>query len=76
MVFTAFENAVAHTVAAFISIQRGFGRLPAGIPYCIFVLNVEIMSIGVIRNIVVTVTGHAEKFGVFIEAITSASVGN
>ena len=68
------ETAVAQAVAALIEVQRGFYRLPAGVPYGISLLNIEIVSVVVIGNIIVPIAGHAEKLRIFIEAVAAAGI--
>ena len=63
-------------MTAFVRIKPGLGRLPAGVPYAGTILNIEILSVIVIRNIVVTIAGQAEKLGILIEGVTSAGIGN
>ena len=70
------EAAVADTVAAFVAVKFGLGRLPAGIPDRVAILYVEIFAVAVGRHIVVTVTGQAQQLGILIEGIAAAGVGN
>ena len=68
------EAAVAKTMAAFVKIQRGFYRLPAGIPHRIPFLDIEIVTVVVIGNIVIPVTGNAKKLRIFIKAVPAAGI--
>ena len=70
------EAAVSDAVTALIGIQFCFDRLPAGVPYGIFIFDVKIFPVAVPGNIVIAVTGQAEKFCILIEGISAAGVGN
>jgi hypothetical protein len=63
-------------VAAFIAVQFGLGRFPAGIPYGVLVLDIEIFSVDIVWYIIVAVAGHAKQFGILIEGIAAAGVGD
>ena len=52
-----FKTAVSDTMAAFIHIKFGLGRLPSGIPYAITVLDIEIFTVCISGNTVITVPG-------------------
>ena len=75
-VLLAGDDRVAHTVAAFVAVQLGLNRGPAGVPHGIAVLDVEIATAHINRNIVVTITGDAAQAGVLIERIAAGGVGN
>ena len=68
------EAAVAQSVTTFIKVQRGFRGLPARIPDRITFFDIKIMSVIVIGNTVVPITGDAEKLCIFIEAVTAAGI--
>ena len=63
-------------MTAFVTVQFCFDRLPARIPYGISVLDIYIFSIGVRRDVIVTITGEAEQSGVTTESVSAAGVGN
>jgi hypothetical protein len=63
-------------VSAFIALQRGLRRLPAGIPDRFTVADVVVASAGVDRNIVVAVAGQAAKLGILVEAVAAAGIRN
>ena len=62
-------------MTAGVIVKFGLGRLPAGVPDRITVLNIEIVSVGILWGIVVTESGEPEELGVFIEAVTASGVG-
>ena len=68
------EAAVAKAVTAFIKVQGSLYRLPARIPHRIAFFDIKIMSVVVIGNTVVPVTGDTEKLSIFIEAIAAAGI--
>lgn len=76
MVFLPGKAAVSHSMPAFIKIQRGLGRLPAGIPDAVSFFEIEISAIGIRRDVVVAIAGQTEKLCIFIERVAAAGVGN
>ena len=60
---------------ALIGVQRSLCRLPSRIPDRPFIGDVVILAIGIIGDIIVTITGDAEHLRVFIEAVTAACIG-
>ena len=62
-------------MTALVRIQLGLRRLPAGIPYGISILNIQIFAVDVCRYIIVTITGQTQQFGILIEGISAAGVG-
>jgi hypothetical protein len=62
-------------VTAGVIVKFGLSRLPAGVPDRITVLNIEIVSVGILWGIVVTESGEPEELGVFVETVTASGVG-
>ena len=67
---------VAHSVAAFVEVQRRLARLPSRRPHRASVVDVEISSAVVHRDVVVAVACDSAEFRVLIEGISSGRVGN
>ena len=63
-------------MTALIRVEVCFYRLPAGIPYSITVFYVIIASALIRRDVVVTVTGKAEKFCILVVSVTTAGILN
>ena len=63
-------------MSAFIGIQLCAGWHKSRIPDSSVIINIVILSIGIIWNVIVAVAGDAEQFGIFIEAVASAGVGD
>ena len=61
------DAGVAHSVTALIEIKRGLARLPAWRPYGSVVVDVEIPSAIVHRNVVITIAGNTAELCVLIE---------
>ena len=76
LILLAGDDSVAHAVSAGIAVERCSGRLPAGIPDRIAILNIEVMSVRIERRVVVAITCEAEKLGVFIKSVSAAGIGN
>ena len=62
-------------MTAFVGVEIGFYGLPAGIPYGIAVLNIDVLSVVIIWNVVIAITRKPEEFGVFVKGISAAGVG-
>ena len=75
-VFGRNKTAVSHTMTAFIGIYRCFGWHGAGIPDGVTIFDIVILSVGINRQCIVTVTGDTQQFCIFIEAVSAAGIGN
>lgn len=62
-------------MAALVGVQFSLRRLPAGVPYGISVLNVQIFTVDVGRYVIITITGQTQQLCIFIESISAAGVG-
>ena len=76
IILCGMKAAVTDAVAAFIAVELGVGRLPAGIPDLGSIFYIEILPVVIIGNIVVTVSGETEQFCIFIETVAAACIGN
>ena len=63
-------------MAAFVEVKWRLGRHGAGVPDLFAVMDIIVFAIGVYGNIVITITGNAEKLCVFVETVASAGVGD
>ena len=63
-------------MTALIRIELCLGGLPAGIPYAVAVLDIEVLAVDVGGNVIVTITGDSQELGILIERITAHRVGN
>ena len=70
------EAAVTDTVTALVRVQLGLRRLPAGIPYGISILNIQIFAVDVCRYIIVTITGQTQKLCILLKAVDSSGIGS
>ena len=61
LIFGGGKTAVPDAVAAFIGVEAGFDRLPAGIPDRVPVLNVKIFSVDIRRHVIVAVAGQTQE---------------
>ena len=61
---------------ALIAVEISLGGLPPGIPDGISIFYIYVLSVSVVRNVVVAVTGDPEQPCIFIEGIASAGIGN
>ena len=59
-IFGRDKAAVANTVAALIRVKLCLGRLPSGIPNGVSILNIEVFTIYVTGNVIVTITGQTK----------------
>jgi hypothetical protein len=75
VILAALDDGVSHAVAAGVRVELCLRRLPAGIPDRIAVLDIEIVTVGILWRIVVAESGEPEKLGVLVEAVTSSRVG-
>ena len=55
-VFRRRKTGITHAVPALITVQFCLGRLPAGIPDSVFIFNIYVLSISVVRDVIVTIT--------------------
>ena len=62
-------------MTALVRIQLSLRRLPAGIPYGIPVLDVQVFAIDVCGHVIITITGQTQQLGILIEGISAAGVG-
>ena len=69
------DNGVAHAVAALVAVKLGLNGAPAGVPYGVSVLYVEVSAAHINGNVVVAVTRDAAQTSVLIEHISARSVG-
>lgn len=63
-------------MSAFVGIQLRAGWHESRVPDGSVIIDIVIFSVGIVWNIVVAVTGNAEQLGIFVEAVTSAGVGD
>ena len=63
-------------MAALIAVKLCLSGHPARIPHLPVFVNIVVMSVGIQRNVIVAVSGEAQKLGIFIEAVPSSCVGN
>ena len=63
-------------MAAFVRINRSFGRHCARIPDGAAIINIVILSVGIQRDGVVTISGNTQQFGILIEAVPAAGIGD
>ena len=75
-VLAALKMGVSHSVSALIGVQLCTGWHVSRVPDGSVIIDIVILSIGIIGNIVITVAGDAEKLGIFIEAVASAGIGD
>ena len=75
-IFRGNKTAVAKSVTAFVRIQLCFYRLPSGSPYSSVVTDEIITSVCVCGYVVIAVSCQTEKFCIFVEAVSSACIGN
>ena len=73
-ILRACDAGIAHSVAAFIEIQRGLAWLPARRPYGSVVIDVEIPSAVVHRDAVVAVAGDPAELRVLVERVSAGSI--
>jgi len=66
---------IAETVTALVAVELSLDRLPAKRPYIAAVVYVEVTTACIGGNVVVAITGKAQKTSVLVEAITAGSVG-
>ena len=62
-------------MSAFVGIKLGLGWLPAWIPYGIAVFYIEVFAIGIIRNIIITITCQTKQLRILIESISTTGIG-
>ena len=74
-VFPALNHAVAKAVAAGIAIQLRFCGLPARVPDCAAVFDIETEPLLIGRAVVVAVAGETAQTRVPVEAVTACRVG-
>ena len=67
---------VAHSMAALIEVQGSLARFPARRPDRSLVIDIEITSAVVHRDIVVAVTGYTTELRVLVEGISAGRVGD
>ena len=70
------EGGISHAVMALIGIQLGLCGHPSRIPDRIAFLNIVVMAVAVERDIVIAVSGQAQKLCVFIKTVAAAGVGD
>ncbi|EET61216.1 hypothetical protein BRYFOR_06861 [Marvinbryantia formatexigens DSM 14469] len=75
-VFGGAEAAVAHTVTAFIGIDRCAGGHGSRIPDGSVIINIVIFPVGIRREGIITVSRNAQELGILVEAVSAAGVGN
>ena len=74
--FLPTNAGIAHSMAAFIKVQRRLARLPARIPDRIAVLDVEIAATSVHGNAIVAIAQDPPELGVPAETIAAGRIGN
>ncbi len=67
---------VVHAVAALILVERCLAGFPAGVPYRVAILDIEISATGVHGHAIVAIAGDAAEFGILVEGISSGGVGD
>ena len=67
---------ISHAVTALVTVKFCLGRLPAGIPDCVSILYIYVLSVAVVGNIIVTISCNAQKPCIFIKRIAAACVGD
>ena len=76
VIFLSGDDGIAHTVTAFIGIQLCFCRRPARRPDGAVVVDIEVTTAHVNRNVVVTVSGDSTQTGILKEVVAAGCVGN
>ena len=75
-VFRGVKAGISHAVTALVTVKFRLGRLPAGIPDCVSILYIYVLSVAVVGNIIVTISCNAQKPCIFIKRIAAACVGD
>ena len=70
------DAGVARAHPAFVTVQRGLGGLPARIPDHVALFEVEVVSARIGGDVVIAVTGHAQKPRVLVEGIAAGGVAH
>ncbi len=70
------EPGIPQSMPAFILIQLGFGRLPGWRPQSFSIPDVEILTVGIQGDVVITVPGNAAQAGITVKAVASRSIRN
>ena len=66
-VLGSVEAGITHAVSADVAVQLCLGRLPGSVPDLFSVLYIDVLAISIIRNVVITIAGHAQEPSVFIK---------
>ena len=73
-ILAASKLGVSHTVTALVGIKLCLGWHPARIPDGVSFFNIVVMTVAIVRYIVVTITGQAEKLRILLEAVSTTGV--
>ena len=63
-------------MSALITVQFGLGRLPSGIPDGVFILNIYVLSVSVVRNVIIAIARDPQEPCILIKRISSACIGD
>ena len=74
-VLFAGDSGVSHSVPALIEIKLRLAGLPAGIPYGISILDIEITPARIHRHAVVAVAENPAELGILAEAVAAGGIG-
>ena len=75
-VLLSCDAGVVQTMPALVFVQRCLARFPSRIPDSGTIYEVEIATYRIHRYAVITITGDAAEFRVFVEIITTSRIGD
>ena len=74
LILGRMNSGISEPMVAFVSIKRCLCWLPSRIPDRSVIIDEIVTSVRICRDIIVTVTGQAQKFGIFIEAVSACGI--
>ena len=74
LILGRMKSGISEPMVAFVSIKRCLCWLPSRIPDHSVIIDEIVTSVRICRDIIVTVTGQAQKFGIFIEAVSACGI--
>ena len=63
-------------MAAFVKVKLRFRGAPARVPDRVPILNIVIMAVGILGDVIITVTGQTQELRVPVEAVAAAGVAD
>ena len=73
-VLSALNGGIVHTVTALVEVKRSLAGFPAGIPYGVTVLYVEVPAARIHRHTVITVACDAAELGILAETVAACRI--